>query len=108
MDWLGWVILALVLAGGIAVAIWKVIQIVRMPEDERNNVIKKWLLSAVVAAEDAIKESGAGQEKMQLVIQEFQKKAPAIYKLMMKITKGATLEELIENALQMVKENFEK
>lgn len=108
LDWIVWVMLiaALVIGGGVIT--WKVIQVIRMKPEEREEIIKQWLVSAVVAAESAIKESGAGQKKMEMVMEQFQKKAPIIYKLMMKLTKNANLKDLINKALTMVKENFEK
>lgn len=107
MDWLSWVILGLVAAGAIAILVWKIIEVVKMSPEKRKEVIKEWLVSAVVVAENAIKESGAGQEKMEMVLKYFQTKAPFTYKIMMGLTKDIDLQELIEQALTMVKDNFE-
>lgn len=108
MDWLSWVILIAVAVVGVAIITWKIIQVVRMPEDERKEVIKQWLISAVVAAEAAFKESGAGAEKMQMVLDNFKENAPALYKFIVAITKDIDLQELVEKALATVKDNFEK
>lgn len=107
MDWLSWVIIAVAALVALGFAIWKIIQIVRMSPEERKEIIKQWLIGAVVAAESAIKESGAGKEKMALVKEQFETKAPFIYKILMRVTNDAELEDLIEKALQMVKDNFE-
>lgn len=107
MDWLSWVILGLVAAGAIAILIWKIIEIVRMTPEARKETIKKWLISAVVAAEAAIKESGAGKEKMEMVLEYFKTNAPFTYKIMMRFTKDVDLSTLIEQALATVKDNFE-
>ena len=108
MDWLDWLILGLVTTGAIAFLVWKIIAIVKMPKEEREELIKKWLMSAIVMAESTIKEKGAGKEKLQMVIAEFETTAPFIYKFLIKITDGLDLEEIINNALQTIKENFEK
>lgn len=108
MDWLSWIILGLIALGGIAILIWKIIEVIKMTPDERKETIQQWLVSAVVAAEDAIKESGAGQKKMEMAMDYFKTNAPFAYKIMMRFTKDVSLQELIDKALEMVKANFEK
>ena len=108
MDWISWVLVALIAVAALAFAIWKIVQVVRMSPEERKEMLKQWLIGAVVVAEAAIKESGAGKEKMQLVKEYFQNNAPLTYKILMRITNDAELEDLINKALEMVKDNFEK
>ena len=106
MDWLSWVSLAVAVVIGVGVIAWKIIQVMNMSAEERKETVTQWLISAVVAAEAAIKESGAGAEKMQMVLDHFKQNAPALYKIMLKLTKDVDLEELVEKALALVKENF--
>ena len=108
MEWISWVILAAAVVIGVGVIAWRIVQVIRMPKEERAEVVKQWLISAVVAAEAAIKEEGAGAEKMQMVLDKFKTDAPVIYKLIMSITKDIDLQDLVEKALEMVKENFEQ
>lgn len=106
--WLPWILFGLIVAAGIAFVVWKIIQVVRMSPEERKETIKNWLVSAVVAAEGAIKERGAGVEKMKQVLKTYQQKAPLLYKFMAFITANVDIEDLAEKALATVKENFEK
>lgn len=107
MDW-SWIILIAALVIGCGLITWKVIQVIRMTPEQRKETVKQWLVSAVVAAEAAIKESGAGKEKSEMVMNYFKEKAPFIYKIIMRFTKDADLQDLINKALEMVKENFEQ
>ena len=106
--WLPWVLFGLVVAAGLAFVIWQIVRVVRMSPEERKETIKNWLVSAVVAAEGAIKEHGAGLQKMQQVLDTYQHKAPVLYKFMALITKNVDIQDLAEKALATVKENFEK
>ena len=106
--WLPWVLFGLVVAAGLAFVIWQIVRVVRMSPEERKETIKNWLVSAVVAAEGAIKKHGTGLEKMQMVLDTYKHKAPLLYKLMALITKNINIEDLAEKALETVKENFEK
>lgn len=107
MDWLSWIIIAIIALGALGFVTWKIVQITRMSPEERKEAIKQWLVGAVVAAEASFKESGAGKEKMAFVKEQFKIKAPFAYKFLMRLTSDAELEDLIEKALAMVKENFE-
>ena len=107
-EWLSWAILIAAVVIGCGVIAWKIIQVVRMSPEERKKTVKQWLVSAVVAAEGAIKESGAGKEKMAMVLEQFKNKAPILYKFAMAITKDVDLEKLVEETLQNIKDNFEQ
>lgn len=108
MEILSWIILIAALVIGCGIIAWKVVQVMRMSPEERKETVKQWLVSAVVAAEATIKESGAGQEKMKMVLEHFKKKAPILYKFAVSITKDINLQEVVEEALQTIKENFER
>ena len=101
-----WVLIGIIAAALVGVAIWKIVEFCRMTPEQKQETVKQWLISAVVAAEAAITTPGAGQEKMKMVVDEFNKHAPMLCKIIMWTTKTASLEELIEQALAAVKENF--
>lgn len=52
--------------------------------------------------------SGKGVEKLKLVEDMFKKKAPMIYKMLLKATSVKDIKELIEVALAEVKRDFVK
>jgi DNA-binding protein YbaB len=79
-----------------------------MTPEEKQEIVKQWLIAAIVAAENAIKEQGAGQEKLQMVIDKFNDKAPMLCKIILKFTNTKTLKDLIDEALNTVKDAFEK
>ena len=107
MPW-DWIILGIVAALALGFVIWKIVTLVKMPKEQRKQVIKDWIISAVVLAEDAFDESGMGEQKMQTVLEKFAKKAPITCKILLKITKDLKLEDIVDEALSMIKKNFEK
>lgn len=102
------IILAIIAAIVLIFIVYNIIKISKLSTNERKAIIKKWLISAVVFAENAYKEQGKGSEKMQDVINDFNKNAPILCKILLSITKSANLNDLIEESLEFVKNNFEQ
>ena len=73
--------------------------------EQRKELIINWLTGAVVTAQNLIVEKSdkANKAKFEQVLNEFKTNAPWLYKLFIKYTKDLTLEELIEKALEQVK-----
>ena len=91
----------------VAIAIIAVVALVgfimkwrKLPKEEKRIMLKNWLIGAVVGAQNYLENN---EEKLQMVKDEFAKKAPFFYKLFVKFTKDFDLEELIEEALTEVK-----
>lgn len=72
---------------------------------QRKELILKWLTGAVVAAQNAITEHSdeANKAKFDQVMNEFKTNAPMLYKLFITFTKDLNLEDLIEQALENIK-----
>lgn len=91
----------------IAIAVIAVIALIglvvkwrKMSKEEKKQVLKNWLIGAVVGAQNYLENN---EEKLQMVKDEFATKAPFWYKLLIRFTKEFDLEELIEEALTEVK-----
>lgn len=95
-------VIAIVLVIGAALAIKKFFA---LPVAQRKDLIIHWLTGAVVVAQNSIKEhtDEANKAKFNQVLEEFQNKAPLLYKLFIKFTSDLNLDELIEEALQNIK-----
>lgn len=108
MTTLDWILISVLGAILLGVAIWKIVEFCKLTKEDKVEILKKWLVSAVVAAEAAITTPGAGQEKMKMVLDNFNKNAPVFCKIILATTKTINLEQLIEVVLKEIKESFEK
>lgn len=81
------------------------IKFLKKTPEEKRELLVQWLTGVVLKAEQAFTESKKGAEKLQMVEEEFKANAPIFYKLILKTTKTANLQELIEEALQKLKES---
>ena len=75
--------------------------------EERKEMVVTYLKGLVAYAEKKL-GSGKGTEKLKLVEDMFKKKAPMIYKMLLKATGVKDIKELIEVALAEVKRDFVK
>ena len=104
-DVIMWIIIGVVGAALLAFIIYMIVKLVRMSPEERKETLLNWLKGAVVAAEEYI-GSGHGDEKLKYVEDYFNKKAPWFLKILLTIMGKDNLKELIEEALQAVKNSF--
>ena len=76
-----------------------------LPVEKRKELIINWLTGAVVTAQNLItdKTDEANKAKFDQVMNQFKKNAPLTYKIFIKFTKGLNLEDLIEEALENIK-----
>ena len=103
IQWIMLIAIGIIL---LSAGIFAIVKICKMSEEERRNLIIQWLIGAVTIAENAIKEQGAGVQKLEMVISEFNKKAPILCKILLYITKCESLTEMIEKALEMAKSTW--
>jgi hypothetical protein len=106
MTTIDWIIFGVIAAVLLGLGIWKIVEFCRLTKEQKIQIVKQWLIAAVVAAEAAITTPGAGQEKLQMVMDEFNKKAPLLCRIILWTTNNTTLTECIEDALAEVKKNF--
>ena len=102
-DWLVYVLLGLLCAGALVALVCWLVSFFRKSPAERKEIVIQFLMGLVTVAEDAVKEHGAGAEKLAMVEEAFNKKAPWVMKLLLKFSGAKDLRELIEDALQRVK-----
>ena len=94
----------------LGVMIYLVINIVKfckMTPTEKREFVLTYIKGLVAYAEKEF-GSGNGAEKLKLVEDTFKKKAPMIYKILLKAIGVKDIKELIEIALAEVKRDFVK
>ena len=107
MDILAYVLIGLLAAGIIGAIIVLIVKLAKMSPEDRKAYLKTYLKGLVALAEKEI-GAGHGQEKLQMVEDYFNKKAPTFVKIVLMVFGKNNLRELIEEALKEIKESFEK
>ena len=85
----------------------QIIKFCKMSKDDKRKLLLTYLAGLVTMAEDKI-GAGQGAEKMAEVENYFKTHAGLCYKMILKAFGKENLKGLIEEALQLVKKNFEK
>ena len=85
----------------------KIINFCKMSKDDKRKLLLTYLAGLVTMAEDKI-GAGHGAEKLAEVEAYFKTHAGFYYKMILKAFGKENLKGLIEEALQLVKKNFEK
>ena len=97
-----------VLAAGIIIYICiKFGKVMKMTPEEKKEYLLTFIKGLVAQAESHI-GSGHGEQKLKEVETYFQTKAPFAYKLCLKILGKENLKEIIETALDQLKDSFRK
>lgn len=107
-DWLVWVLIGVVAVAAIAILVAYIIKVVKLPVEERKELIINFLCGLVTYAEDYFEEGGKGEEKLKMVEESFNKAAPWFLKILLSTIGAENLRELIEIALTRLKETWEK
>ena len=79
----------------------------KMSKDDKRKLLLTYLAGLVTMAEDKI-GAGHGAEKLAEVEAYFETHAGLFYKMLLRVFGKENLKGLIEEALQLVKKNFEK
>lgn len=103
-----YVIIGVAGVAALSFLIYKIVKFCKMNPEEKKQVLITYLKGLVAFAESQIVEHGKGAEKLQLVENTFKKKAPFIYKILLKVVGVNNLRDLIEVALKEIKRDFEK
>lgn len=90
----------------LCILVIKIVKFAKMSKEERVEVLKTYLKGIIALAEQEIIGTKRGQEKLQMVEDYFNKKAPKIYKFILLLIGKDNLKELIETSLQEIKDNF--
>lgn len=107
MDFWFYIVLGGIILTIVGFIVYKIIQIVKLPQDEKRELIITYLKGLVALAEKSLGEK-RGQEKLQMVENYFKEKAPFVYKILLNFLKEDALSDLIEKALKEIKESFSK
>lgn len=89
------------------VVIW-IAKFCKMSKEEKIKLVKTYLKGLVALAEQEIVGTKRGQERLKMVEELFQKKAPMVYKITLLLLGKDNLIQLIEDALKEIKVAFEK
>lgn len=101
-----YLIIGVIVLGIIVYAVINIIKYTKMTPEERKKVLKTYLKGLVALAEQEVVGSKKGEEKLQMVEDYFNKKAPTVYKLLLTLIGKDNLKEIIEEALDEVKKTF--
>lgn len=107
MDILAYVLIGLLAAGIIGAVIFLIVKLAKMSPEDRKKYLVTYLKGLVALAEKEI-GAGHGADKLAMVEDYFNKKAPAFVKIVLTVFGKNNLRELIEMALKEIKESFEK
>ena len=102
-----WIILAAIILLEVAIFIKNFVSFARLSKEERKKKMIEYLQGIIVSAELMLGD-GAGPAKLAYVEQEFKKKAPIVYRMVILFTGSENLRELIEQGLNEIKAGFEK
>ena len=105
-DIIIYIVFGLLCIGALAYLIVNIVKFSKMKPEERKEMVVTYLKGLVTYAEKKL-GSGKGAEKLKLVEDMF-KKAPLIYKMLLKAIGVNDIKELIEVALAEVKRDFVK
>ena len=93
--------------GFITYLVVNILKLCKMIHTEKREFVLTYVKGLVAYAEKTL-GSGKGAEKLKLVEDMFKKKAPMIYKMLLKAIGAKDITELIEVALAEVKRDFTK
>ena len=85
----------------------QIVKFCKMSKDDKRKLLLTYLAGLVTMAEDKI-GAGHGAEKLEEVESYFKTHAGIYYKMILRVFGKENLKGLIEEALQLVKKNFEK
>lgn len=102
-----WIILAAIILLEVAIFVKNFVSFTRLSKEERKKKMIEYLQGIIVSAELMLGD-GAGPAKLAYVEQEFKKKAPIVYRMVILFTGSENLRELIEQGLSEIKAGFEK
>ena len=93
--------------GVITYLVVNIVKFCKITPTEKREFVLTYVKGLVAYAEKTL-GSGKGAEKLKLVEDMFKKKAPMIYKMLLKAIGAKDITELIEVALAEVKRDFTK
>lgn len=102
-----YIVLGALCVCGLAFLVANIVKFCKMSAGDKREVLITYLQGLVVWAEQQI-GAGHGAEKLAQVEEYFKKNAPRFYRIVLSLVGKDNLKELIELALERVKENFSK
>ena len=96
-------VIALVL---LTLLIIKIVKFVKMSPEQKREFLKTYVKGIVALAEQTVTGSKKGQEKLQMVEDYFNKKAPMAYKFVLFLIGKDNFKQIVEEALEDIKNSF--
>ena len=87
------------------VIIW-IIRFAKMTPEKKRETLKTYLKGLIALAEQEIVGTKKGEERLKMVEDYFNKKAPTVYKIILLLVGKDNLKEIIEEALKEIKQSF--
>ena len=87
------------------VIIW-IIRFAKMTPEKKKETLKTYLKGLIALAEQEIVGTKKGEERLKMVEDYFNKKAPTVYKIILLLIGKDNLKEIIEEALKEIKQSF--
>ena len=101
-----YIIIGVIVAILIVFIVISIVKYVKMKPEERREFLKTYVKGLVALAEQTIVGSKKGQEKLKMVEDYFNKKAPFAYKFVLSLIGKDNLGQIIEEALDDIKKSF--
>lgn len=101
-----YIVIGVVIAAIIGFFAVKLIKFAKMSKEEKTKILKTYLKGIIALAEQEIVGTKKGEEKLKMVEDYFNEKAPRIYKAILLMLGKENLKELIEEALKEIKGSF--
>lgn len=84
----------------------KIVKFAKMSKDEKIKLLKTYLKGIISLAEQEIVGDKRGDERLKMVEDYFNKKAPKVYKIVLLLLGKDNLKQFIESSLEEVKQSF--
>lgn len=84
----------------------KIVKFAKMSKDEKIKLLKTYLKGIISLAEQEIVGDKRGDERLKMVEDYFNKKAPKVYKIVLLLLGKDNLKQFIESSLEEIKQSF--
>ena len=107
-DVIAWIIIGIIGVGILTFITYNIIKFIKMKPEQKKEILKTYLKGLIVFAEQEIIGTKRGAERLKMVEDYFNKKAPMVYKIILLLIGKSNLKEFIEEALKEIKDVFDK
>ncbi len=101
-----YIVIGILCVSLITFLIIKIVKFAKMSKEEKTKLLKTYLKGIISLAEQEVVGNKKGEEKLKMVEDYFNKKAPKVYKIVLLLLGKDNLKQLIEDSLKEIKESF--